>query len=383
MSVQNNIILHIANDYAGSKVYKNLVSELDQMGIKQTVYTAVRDRNKIGNNRVALKVEGSTILYSAILNWHIDRALYPLKIVKIYKDIQSKIDFNKVKCIHAHTWYSDGGVAYLLSKKYDIPFIIAVRDTDINLFQKKLIYVRPLGRKIINKASKIIIISKSYKNKLLTQKSLVKIKNQLKDKLEVIPNGVDSYWVKNRLSEQKSIDTTNVINILYIGTFLNRKQILNLQKAIISIDNDHSNRVKLHLVGGGGDDESAVLQLVQDHPKLMTYHGEVHDKATLKDIFQSCDIFAMPSLTETFGLVYVEAMLQGMPILYTEGQGIDGFYNENIGEKVSNHSVDTIKKALKTMIDNPNKYSIPISKIAKAHDWNSIARQYESIYRNL
>lgn len=379
MSIQNNIILHIANDYAGSKVYKNLVYELDQLGTKQTVYTAIRDKNKIGNNQVALKVEGSKILYSAILNWHIDRVFYPLKIVKIYKDIQSKIDFNKVKCIHAHTWYSDGGVAYFLSKKYNIPFVVTIRNTDINLFQEKLVYLRPLGKKILRNAKQVILISASYKERVLCQSSLRSMKSQLIDKLRVIPNGVDSFWLANSSPKKKrAIDAT--YNFLYVGKFTAGKQVPALQQAILLLRSELSQEVRLHLVGGGDEDDAKVLEIVMKHPNVFTYHGKIHDKQALLTLFQNCDAFTMPSMHETFGLVYVEAMLQGLPILYTEGEGIDGFYSEKIGEKVSVHSIEEIKEKLNLIINNLDQYSIPLDKIKKNHDWALIAKEYIDIY---
>lgn len=117
-------VLHIANDYTGSKVYKNLISELDNLGLYQSVYTPFRENSKIGKNIVLFKTGGSEIIYSDILNYHLDRILYRSKIKKILKDIKSKIDFTKVNIIHAHTWYSDGGVAYLLHKRYNIPYVI-------------------------------------------------------------------------------------------------------------------------------------------------------------------------------------------------------------------------------------------------------------------
>ena len=36
----------------------------------------------------------------------------------------------------------------------------------------------------------------------------------------------------------------------------------------------------------------------------------------------------MPSRYETFGLVYGEAMSQGLPIIYSKGQGVDGYFKE-------------------------------------------------------
>ena len=65
-------VLHISNDYSGSTVYKNLVQELDELGIKQIVYHPLRDLNRVGVNSVELTDSNSEIIYSPILNWHVD-----------------------------------------------------------------------------------------------------------------------------------------------------------------------------------------------------------------------------------------------------------------------------------------------------------------------
>ena len=152
-------VLHISNDYTGSKVYKNLVSELDKLCLQQFVYTPIRDENKNGENDIEFKTIGSKIIYSQILNYHLDRIFYRRKIKKILNDIESKIDFSEIDIIHAHTWYSDGGVAYLLHKKYNIPYIITIRNTDLNLFQKYLIHERGFEMNILKNAMNIVLIA--------------------------------------------------------------------------------------------------------------------------------------------------------------------------------------------------------------------------------
>src|SRR5690606_2930407 len=99
--------------------------------------------------------------------------------------------------------------------------------------------------------------------------------------------------------------------------------------------NKKEKRVHLHLIGGGGNVNTEVLKQVDLYKEIMTYHGKIFDLFKLKEHFSEADVFVMPSRNETFGLVYVEAMLQGLPILYTSNEGIDGFYKEKIGEKVS------------------------------------------------
>src|SRR5690554_5735910 len=147
-------VLHITNDYSGSTVYMNLIRELDNLGIQQIVYNPIREQNRIEKNAIKFKTKGSKIIYRPILNYHIDRFFYPCKIIKIVKDIQNQVDLTGVDSIHAHTWYSDGGVAYELSKKYNIPYIVTIRNSDLNVFQKYLFHERSYGRKFLERAEK-------------------------------------------------------------------------------------------------------------------------------------------------------------------------------------------------------------------------------------
>lgn len=375
-------VLHIVNDYAGSTVYMNLVRELDNLAVEQIVYTPIRGTNNVGKNAIEFASDRSEIIYSSILNWHIDRIFYPYKIFKILRDIQKKVDFSTIDFIHAHTWYSDGGVAFFLSKKYNIPFVVAVRSTDLNVFYKKLLYLRSFGRVILEKSKKIILISASSEPKLLELRSLKISWEKLKNKVITLPNGVSPYWIKNAVvNENLKSKSSGVVNLIYVGTFIKRKKLLEIQRAVIELNKIvGQNKVHLHIVGSGGASEAEVMELIKQHPNHFTYHGKIHDKDELADLYRAADIFVMPSLSETFGLVYVEAMLQGLPILYTANEGIDGFYPESIGEKVQTPTVQEITEKLSVMIDNLESYSIPTKDLKQNHDWAEIAKEYFKMY---
>lgn len=372
-------ILHLANDFAGSEVYKNLVAALDQQGLTQIVYCPVRDAALVNKNKIEFKNPDSTIIYSPILNKFTDRIFYPLKIKKILNDTEKKINFSQIDCIHAHTWYSDGGVAYLLSKKYNIPYITAIRNTDLNLFQKWLFYVRPFGRKILNRAKNVILIAASYKDRVLAQHSLQNIKNDLADKLKIIPNGVDPYWIENAIPVKKT-HTGSTLHVLFIGKFTKSKNIVALQEAVRLLNQENNKGIKLHIVGGGGSKLKEVMTNAERYPDLFQFYGKVFDKDRLLQIFRSCDVFAMPSMYETFGLVYVEAMLQGLPIMYKKNEGIDGLYAEKIGEAVTIGNVAEIKEKLKLLYENYDSYELNIPLLVKNHDWKSVAEEYLEMY---
>lgn len=373
-------ILHISNDYSGSTVYMNLIRELDNLGVGQIVFTPIRGTESVGKNLVEFTNHSSQLIYSPILNWYLDRLLYPYKIYKIFKEIQKKVDFTDIDLIHAHTWYSDGGVAYFLAKKYKIPYIVSIRTTDLTVFQKKLAYLRPFGRFILKNSKSIILISASYLSHFVSQKSLQKIMPSVKEKMHIIPNGVDSYWIKNTFERHKSKLSTKRINLIYVGSFLKRKNVSLVQAAVIKLNQKNDYSFHLNIIGGGGSDCEKVISTVNAYPEYFTCHGKVFDKNKLAELYRSSDIFVMPSSSETFGLVYIEAMLQGLPILYTQYEGIDGFYTEAIGEKVKNSSVDEIADKLVKMAGNLNSYEIPIEKLKKNHDWVELAKKYLLIY---
>ncbi|WP_370895435.1 glycosyltransferase family 4 protein [Chryseobacterium gossypii] len=374
------MILHITNDYSGSTVYKNLIRELDTLGIEQIIYNPIRDAGRNGKNKIDLSVSHSQIIYSNILSKYTDRIFYQKKIKKIVCDIESKVDLTKVTFIHAHTWYSDGGAAYELHKKYNIPYIVAVRNTDLNLFWKYFFHKRNYGRKIFLNASKIITISAVYKNRIFEDERLSSIIDKIKDKVEIIPNGVDPYWIQNKVSARKQITDKDIIQLLYIGKFDKGKNIVNLIKAVKNINqNKNSPKLRLTLIGAKGNDEKRTLDLIKNDV-YFNYLGRIDDLRELKKHFQQSDIFTMPSKAETFGLVYVEALLQGLPVLYTKNEGIDGFYNDSIGEKVENTSVEEIQNKIEKLILNYYQYNFNIVELSQNHDWKKIAEIYRQLY---
>lgn len=376
------MILHITNDYSGSTVYKNLVRELDNLNIEQIIYNPVKEASRIGKNEINLDNSQSKIIYSHILSKYTDRIFYQRKVKKIVKDIEAKVDLSKIKFIHAHTWYSDGGVAYELYKKYKIPYIVAVRNTDLNLFLKYFIHERNYGKKILLHANKIITISAVYKNRMLKDHHLSSIIDEVQHKVMVVPNGVDPYWIESKVLCRKDFSSKNTIQLLYIGKFDKGKNVINLVNAVKKLNQKKANTVELVLIGGKGNDEKRILDSIKDNHSFK-YVGRVDNLKILQTYFQKSDIFTMPSKAETFGLVYIEALLQGLPVLYTKNEGIDGFYDDSIGEKVENTSAEEIQNKIEKLISNYDQYNFNIKDLSVNHDWKRIAEVYHKLYTTL
>ena len=153
-------ILHISNDFANSKVHSNLIQQLDKMGVEQIVYCPIRSKEEYGKNSFNSNI--TQIVYSlCIRSWY--KFVYHYKRRVLYNDLKNKVDLSCVELIHAATLFSDGGIAYKAYKEYGIPYVVAVRNTDINDFLPLMKHTYSAGRKILLNASRIYFISEGLK----------------------------------------------------------------------------------------------------------------------------------------------------------------------------------------------------------------------------
>lgn len=370
-----NYILHICNDFLNSRVHRQLYSKLDQRGLKQIIFYPFR-RGKI-KDTIDFVTFGSTVLFSDTLQ-RFHRLIFKRKIRFLYQSLKRQVDPSDIALSHATTLFSDGVLSYKLYKAYNIPYIVTIRNTDLNLFFKYMVHLRKLGIDILKNAEQIIFISPSYKRRLFDLPYLKKFENEFEDKSIVIPNGINNFWIKN--VQEKKIHSPKRFNLLYIGNFSKEKNVLNLIRAVNLLNKDLLS-FHLILVGEGGGDYRKVMKLIEGKTNFK-YLGKINDKIRLKEVFAKSDIFTMPSRHETFGLVYIEAFSQGLPVIYTKDEGIAGFY-DSIGEAVDSYSIEDIARGIKTVYENYEQYRFSPKEIVKNHDWDKIALQYKKIYHSI
>lgn len=377
-------ILHLANDYHGSSVYKSLVQELDALGVMQSVYSPVIKTAGSQDSITRSDLGNFEVIAPAIRNKYIDRLFYPYKVLKFFSDIQSRIDFQNVDYIHAHTWYSDGAVAYLLFRKFGIPYTITVRGTDINVFHKWMVYLRPWGAKILKAAKRITVVSAAHHRVLANLASIRAFKKAVLSKSKIVPNGISNFWVNNIPEKGYSIhsyvNNVDTFNVLFVGKLSKNKRVYNLAKAVLHLKELGHANIFLHIVGSGGDDEVRIVDLCGKSPDSLRLYGKIRDKHDLRSMYLKASVFAMPSQSETFGLVYLEALSCGCPLLYTRGQGIDGAFDEEIGESVVGGGYLEIAEKLQQMMSRHSQYQIPLDKIRSEYTWSAIAKKYFEYY---
>lgn len=365
-------ILNINSYYYSSTVHRELQLALLESAVDTFTYVPVFEGYKA---RAECSSSQEEWVERVECYKEVDRLVFYIKHNKILKNIVKKVDIENYDILHAHSLFSNGYIAYKLKQRYNIPYVVAVRNTDVNTFFRRMIHLRKLGNKILINADAIIFLSKPYKNMVIEKYVQEKYIDEIIGKSHVIPNGIDKYWLENMVPPRKIVDNKS-IKLLHVGAISKNKNIINTLKACdILICEGY--RIKYTAVGKVVDQRSYNEIVNRSYAK----HLPQMKKEQLKDIYKKNDILVVPSRTETFGLVYPEAMSQGLPVIYTKGQGFDGqFEDGEVGYSVQCDRPEEIAEAIIKILENYNSTSSNCIKNVEKFRWSNIEKSYQDVY---
>ena len=364
-------VLQICSYYAGRKrLYDQFNRSVGEVGVDSTFYVPTKADLIISSDE-------SNVIESVCFS-NIDRLFFFQKHRRIFKDVQQKIDVVSFDLFHAHSLFSNGYIAYKLSKKYNIPYVVAVRNTDLNLFYRYMIHLRPLGNRILKDATAVIFFNEAYRDKTINTYVPLKWREEIRAKSRVIPNGIDSFWLENKYLRETQRDS-GCVRLVYAGE-INRNKTLtaSLEACRILIKRGYAVH---YLAVGNILDKKVAVQLAE---APFAEHRDRCPKEQLISFYRNSDVFLMPSITETFGLVYAEAMTQGLPVVYTRGQGFDRQFEEGaVGYSVDCHNPQEIADRILDCIGRYEEISSNCVSLCDKFNWDTIAQQYLELYSRI
>lgn len=370
-------VLHINCNYMSTALHQTMVEHLNKQGINSKIFAPIYDEKR------SVIQPNENVIVSKCFN-KIDRYNFYYKQSKIRKSLEKNISVEDYDCIHAYTLFTDGNTAYELSKKYDKPFVVAIRDTDVNDFFPKRVFLRKRGIEILENASAIFFLSEAYRKKVL-EKYVPKGKREcIQAKSYIIPNGIDDFWFENLYKErdnsQRISDMANLrLNVAYVGAISKRKNVSTTVKALKILQQKRWH-IKLNVAGSKQSDKE--FNAMQSFSET-NYLGKLGKEAII-NCYRENDVFVMPSKTETFGLVYAEAMSQGLPVIYTRGQGFDGQFEEGIvGYAVCATDEIQIVEAIIKIVNNYQEISKNCCTYVNRFNWDTICEKYLAIYKSI
>jgi len=215
--------------------------------------------------------------------------------------------------------------------------------------------------------SRIITVSNASKQKLV--KSGVPA-----DKIVVIPNGVDlSKFEKIKIRKSK------VPQVIYIGRLIGYKHVDDLLIAFSKLRLD----ARLYIVGDGP--ERGKLEKVADVlgiRRKVVFTGFVNENKKIK-LLKSSHVLVLPSTTEGFGIVLIESMAAGTPVIAADIPALrEVTANGRAGLLFTPRNIEELAKKLNELLGNPSlqrELTFRGHQIVRNFTWDHIAQETERV----
>ena len=270
------------------------------------------------------------------------------------------------------------GIAGLMSKVFlRKPYVISARGGDV---YHPWAFVKFSSGLVFRRSSAVIALTEHMKHEMQ------KIDNRV---ILVIPNGVSLKSFENMkateiLRGKLGLDKTAEI-ILFVGRLYPVKGLKYLIEAMKIISHEDS-RANLVLVGGG-DERRYLQKIVREFglTECVFFIGQIPN-SKIPECTLAADIFVLPSISEGFPNVILEAMAAGLPIVTTNVRGLpeivkdgeNGFVVEpqNSAQLAEKISLILSDKELRRKISANNK------RRARQYSWETVVEKLEKIYLN-
>ena len=250
--------------------------------------------------------------------------------------------------IHAHYASTSGIIALLAERWMKVPIVLSIHGGDITYTAKQNPMSAAIMRFIFNRMDRILANSRWTAERIIRH-------GGAKDKIDLIYLGgnppQDLSSPSQSLNKNHSTDPTTILSVGYLDERKGHAYVLRALKRLKA----QGYQFRYLVVGNGYQQETLIdltrsLQL-QDH---VSFEGlKTHDEVW--PYFAECDIFVLPSWNEAFGLVYLEALSQGKPIIGCRGEGGP----EELAalgdciELVEARDIESLTRAIKYLLDHP------------------------------
>ena len=268
----------------------------------------------------------------------IDYLLYPFNKLNNFfkeKEITKFVKEYNPDLIIINTSYHYLGAK--IAKKLNIPYVWHIREF-LNEDQKKTYYNFNYALSLYNSAKKVICVSHG-----LYLKYAQKINKNI---LTYVYDGVNT---KKFYNPNKEIFASSTIHFLNVGRIKHEKGQFLMIKAL----NELKDRFNFDITFVGYIHKfykRKLLKLGKNIKERITFVGQVND---VNKYYEKSDVFIMPSLSEAFGLVTVEAMLNGLVVIASNSLGSKEIVeNENNGYLFKANDYISLKNKIIELINN-------------------------------
>ena len=351
-----------AKDTGGMSVYvREVARELGNRGHFVDIYTRL---NRSGQKQISELYENVRLIHlHAGDNGQMNKLALYAHLDEFFKELEAFRNRKSLNydLIHSHYWLS-GRVGNWAQERWEVPHVFmfhtvgAVKNSTAGS-EKEPELRTAIEKHLARKCDRILVATDRERD------NLVKHYGASPETIGVVPCGVnlDHFRPLDKAAARQQLGFAKDESIvLYVGRFAPVKGIDILMEAIAHLQ--HHQRIRLVIVGGDGDGSPEYKNFRRLVRKLsiqdsVTFIGRIEQDG-LPPYYSAADVLAVPSHYESFGLVALESLASGTPVVATRVGAMESILREGeTGHVVNNGSSRELAKGVEKFISDSNGLS--------------------------
>ena len=287
-----------------------------------------------------------------------------IKIIKKYK----------IDIIHGHYLFPSGLVAILASIFTKKKVYVTSHGSDMFCLYHEHKFMQPVIKFILKKADFILVVSEALKKEIL-KLDIPNIENKIKINWNTVD--IEKFHPNNNYEFKKELKIAeNQPIILFIGNIIKRKNVTTLIEAKKLVQEDCT----LVIVGDGPLLNSLKSKVEEENIANVIFTGSRGD---IERIIPSSKLLILPSFSESFGLVLIESLACGKPVIGSNVGGIKEIITKDVGLLVEPSDCKALANAIDLILYDHEIYEKFQSNARKrAIDFSSIEIPYKEYLNN-
>lgn len=293
--------------------------------------------------------------------------MFKINAKKALKELVEKED---IDIIHGHYLFPAGAAAVEVGNELGIKTYVTAHGSDMFELYKKQPFMRSPIKKVLKNADGVFAVSNALKHEIIAT-GVTGIAN--KTKLSWNSVDIEKFSNKENDSFKREYKLSDKPIVLFVGNLIKRKNVDSLLEAKKVANSDYY----LVIVGDGPLFKKLKKKAEEDNIPDVIFTGSRND---VENIIPSCDVLILPSFSESFGLVLIEALACGKPVIGSNVGGITEIITKDVGLLVDPNKVSSISGAIDELVNDEDlRYIYALNARSRAFDFSKVDIPYDEV----